>query len=160
MRLLVLRDHQAHIQSYLDMLCTHRISRGQNSSSDREKLKQTMLQSIQEQLYDSHREIFLFEKEGKVIGFSEVSLEQKCMPDEDLPESCLRIHSFYINSEIQEEKAPEGFFKLVKQWGRDKKASLVETSVEKDATSANEFFLNQGLDLIGSGTNNFYRGFV
>ena len=62
MRLLVLRDHQAHIQTYVDMLCNCLID--QKEALDREKFQQTQLQSIQEQLYDSHREIFLFEKEG------------------------------------------------------------------------------------------------
>lgn len=153
MRLLTLKDHRTYVDTYLDLLS---MEEPVKKPVDQERYRQEIRQFVQERLYDSDLEIFLFQKDGAVVGFSEVSLEQKCLPDEDYPEVCLKIHRFFV---IDREDA-QIFFKLIKQWGRDKRASLIETSSDKATREKSDFFESQGLELIGSGIRNFYRGFI
>jgi GNAT superfamily N-acetyltransferase len=104
--------------------------------------------------------IFLFEYDSKIVGFAEVHLEEECFPDEDLPQLCLHIHAFYIQSDKRQHGLGSMAFKLVSQWGRDNGAALVEIEAETTVVSANKFLDDLGLDLVGKGLKNIYRGFI
>ncbi len=103
---------------------------------------------------------FFIEHMGKNIGFSEVQLEEECFPDEDLPEMCLKIYAFYIAPSYRGQHLGREAFKLLRQWGRDNEAALVETEVNKTLEFSNDFMKEQGLELAGSGPRNVWRGFI
>lgn len=103
---------------------------------------------------------FLFEYDSKIIGFADVHLEKECFPDEDLPELCLHIHAFYVDPEMRHHGLGSTAFKLVSQWGRDNEAVLVEIEADVNRSGANKFLDDLGLDLVGKGPKNIYRGFI
>lgn len=109
---------------------------------------------------DSTSETFLIEHEAQIIGFAKVSLEEECFPDEDLPEICLKIHAFYIGPEFRGKNLGGQAFKLLRQWGRDNKAALVETEVSTTLDFSHAFLRAQGLELVGTGKNDVFRGFI
>ncbi len=106
------------------------------------------------------RTIFLIEEAAKIVGFCEIALEEECNPVEDLPELCLKVYGFYIMPEYRNHELGRGAFKLMRQWGRDNKAALLEVEVNKDLAFSNDFLQEQGLELAGSGTTNTWRGFI
>ncbi len=107
---------------------------------------------------DATCQLFLFEHNGTTVGFSKVYLDQECFPDEDLPELCLHILAFYILPEFRRHHLGEMAFKLLRQWGRDNKAALIE--IEADSDESGRFLKEQGLDLVGKGVHRLFRGFV
>lgn len=124
------------------------------------KSKSDLQMLLREKLLDSNRELFLIEVQNKIVGFSEVFLEEECFPDEDLPEMCLKIPAFYILPDFREHSFGHQAFKLVRQWGREKKAALLETEVSIQLKESNKFLSEQGLELVGSGKRNIWRGFI
>ena len=104
--------------------------------------------------------VFLIQSQQEIIGYAEVQLEEECFPDEDLPELCLKVYGFYIAPEKRKQKLGSEAFKLLRQWGREHKAALVEIEVNKGLASSNAFFKEQGLELVGSGKDNVFRGFI
>jgi len=136
----------------------HEVVSGEKKS--RESIRRECEKLLHERLVDSNREFFLFEKGHGFVGFSEVLLEEKCFPDEDLPELCVKVISFYIDPSNRGEKLGSTFFQLLRHWGRDQKAALIEMEVPAHPIGANEFLLHQGLELVGTGARNCYRAFV
>lgn len=110
-------------------------------------------------IYEQH-ETFLIEHENSIIGFSDIELEEECFPDEDLPEVCLKVHAFFIKPEYRGKSLGSQAFKLLRQWGRDNKAALIEIDVNKNNECSHQFLENQGLELVGSGPKDVFRGFI
>lgn len=108
---------------------------------------------------DSVHKSFLLEDDSKIIGFCEVELEEECFPPEDFPQICLKLHAFHIEPENRD-KCITAAFKLLRQWGRDNKAALIETEVNAVLEFTPEFLTEQRLDLVGSGQKAVYRGFI
>lgn len=142
MRLLPLEDHKDKTTLHMQMLTDFLAEQGQTS------------------LIDTAHQTFLIEHENKAIGFAQVQLEEECFPDEDLPEICLKMHAFYIQPEYRGKTLGRQAFKLLRQWGRDNKAALIETSVNKVLDFSHEFLKEQGLELVGSGQSDLFRGFI
>ena len=126
----------------------------------RDEVRKECERELHEKLCDSNREIFLFEKGKAIVGFSEILLEEECFPDEDLPESCVKLICFYIVPQHREQKLGTEFFRLIRKWGRDKEAALIEAEVASYHPSLNHFLTEQGLELVGSGEKNCYRAFI
>lgn len=127
-------------------------------------LYKTMWQNfLREQQMVAHqgegRTIFLIEEKGDIVGFCEIALEEECNPDEDMPELCLKVYGFYILPEKRHHELGRDAFKLMRQWGRDNKAALLEVEVSKVLKFSNDFLKEQGLELAGSGQTNIWRGF-
>lgn len=146
------------LELFCDFLSEEEIE--SETKTNREQLKIESERTLHERLCDSNRQIFLFEKGRSIVGFAEVLLEEKCFPDEDLPEMCVKILAFYIKPQERGQKLGTSFFKLIRDWGRDQKASLVEVDVPSHPLGANEFLLHQGLELVGAGVRNGYRAFI
>ena len=143
MRLLLLSEHTDKNDLYVRMWHDFLLEQGRASL-------ELNLEHIQ----------FLIEHAGDIIGFAEANLEEECFPDEDLPEVCLKIYAFYIRPEARDKSLGRQAFKLLRQWGRDNKAALLETEVSKALEFSNDFFKEQGLELAGSGSRNVWRGFI
>ncbi len=109
---------------------------------------------------DFEPQIFLIESNSNIIGFCDLHLEEECFPDEDLPELCLKICAFYIMPDMRDKSLGRQAFKLVRQWGHDNKAAIVETEVGSSLVFSQNFFKDQGLELVGKGKRYVYRGFV
>jgi len=155
MRLIPLREQKTDFELFLAMWNDFLLEQGSETKS-KEQLRST----LKEKLLDSTRELFLIEAQNKVVGFSEVFLEEECFPDEDLPEVCLKVPAFYIQPAFREHSFGHQAFKLVRQWGREKEAALLETEVSKKLEESNKFLQEQGLELVGSGQRNIWRGFI
>ncbi len=106
------------------------------------------------------KELFLIEHESDIVGFAEVKVVEECFPDEDLPEICLKINAFYIEPNFRQHQLGRQAFKLLRQWGRENKAAIVEVEVNKNLDFSNDFLKEQGLELAGSGKSNIWRGFI
>ncbi|MBS0634348.1 MAG: GNAT family N-acetyltransferase [Verrucomicrobia bacterium] len=109
---------------------------------------------------DTIHQTFLIEHEKSIIGFTDFELEEECFPDEDLPEICLKVHNFYIMPEFRGKSFGTQAFKLLRQWGRENEAALIEISVKKDNECSHQFLQEQGLELVGSGPKDVFRGFI
>lgn len=155
MRLLRLRDHKSHLERFLQMW--QDFLREQDLQVP---AKQALMRALQEQLVDSSRQLFVIERENEIIGFADLHLEEKCFPDEDLPEMCMKIFAFYIKPELRHQTLGTQAFKLIRLWGREKMAALLETEVSKSLDFSNRFLLEQGLELVGTGPRNVWRGFI
>ncbi|MCE5294177.1 MAG: GNAT family N-acetyltransferase [Chlamydiales bacterium] len=107
---------------------------------------------------DTSSQVFLIEHESDIIGFIASLLEDECFPDEDLPEICLKITAFYIEPEWRKQNLGSQAFKLVRQWGRENKAALIELEVAHDCNP--EFLQKEGLEFVGSGKKEVFRGFI
>jgi GNAT superfamily N-acetyltransferase len=142
MRLLALQDHKdksvLHAQMHKDFL----------------------QEQEQNSFIDNSHQTFLIEHENQVIGFAQVELEEECFPDEDLPEICMKMHAFYIQPEFRGKTLGRQAFKLLRQRGRDNRAALIETTVHKALDFSHEFLKEQGLELVGSGQGDLFRGFI
>ncbi len=103
---------------------------------------------------------FLIECENKIVGFAAARLEEECFPDEDLPEICEKVSAFYIAPEFRGKTLGRQAFKLLRQWGRDNKAAIIEIAINKDLDSSRMFLKEQGLELAGSGKKDLFRGFI
>ena len=162
MRLISLREQQTHLKDCVEMYCgflqEQELKVGAMKKYSQEKAGCEKL--IQERLYDSDRYIFLFEKGRQIVGFAEVMLEELCFPDEDLPETCVKVVAFYIVPQARKQKLGSQFFKLVRDWGREQKAALIEAEVSSYPVSINQFLEHQGLELVGAGARNCYRAFI
>lgn len=152
MRLLLLRDHQELLGAFLAMYTECLAEAGDE--------KKTALSLMQERLLDSNRQVFLFKKGPAVIGFAEVVIEERCFPDEDLPELSARVVSFYIAPHERGQKLGSAFFKLIRDWARDQKAAMIEAEAPSALLSLQQFFAYQGLELVDTGVRNCYRAFV
>ena len=155
MRLRSLREQRTALELFLQMWQNFLREQGMPvpSTSD-------LTHALQEKLLDSSRELFLIESNNQFIGFAEANLEEECNPDEDLPEMCVKVYSFYIKPEERNHMLGSQAFRLLRQWGHDQKAALIETEVSKDLAFSNKFLAEQGLELVGSGPRNVYRGFI
>ncbi|MDB6081175.1 MAG: hypothetical protein JWO53_447 [Chlamydiia bacterium] len=163
MRLIKLKDKMEAFPVYVkmrrDSLSEMQDEIGENKSP--EELQIAAEKIAQERLLGTNQEIFLFESSSNtIVGFAEVLLEEECFPEEDLPEVCMKILSFYINPNDRLQKWGTQFFKLLREWGRDQKAALIEMEVPISLTYANNFLAEQGLELAASGDKNCYRTFV
>ena len=162
MRLLPLKEYQSYFPLCLNMLCDflleQEVALGEKKSSD--EIRTESERMLHERLCDSNREIFLFEKGRAIVGFAEVCLEEECFPDEDLPETCVKVLSFYIVPQARRQKLGTTFFKLIRAWGRDRKAALIEIEIPSYPIAVNQFFAGQGLELVGVGARNCYRSFI
>lgn len=156
MRLLPLREHHAQSDQFLSLWVEYlRDYHPNKNSTDLFKHAQSMLQ---EGLNDAKTEYFLIDYDRVPVGFAIAYLEEECFPDEDLPEVSLHISSFYIHPEHRRQHLGKMAFKLLRQWGRDNQAALVE--IEAESSVADHFLIEQGLELIGKGQRNLYRGFI
>lgn len=115
---------------------------------------------LTEKLQDQARQLLLFQNDSNYVGFAEVELESECFPDEDLPEVCLKVHAFYVDPKHRKNGLGSAFFHLIKTWGHEQNASLIEMEVPASDQSANSFLQHQGLELIGKGEKNGYRSFL
>ena len=70
----------------------------------------------------------------------------------------MQVLVFYILEKFRRHHHGEHAFKLLRQYGRDKKVALVE--IDADTEHAKMFIAKQGLELIGKGVHNTYRGFI
>lgn len=70
------------------------------------------------------------------------------------------MYAFYIKKELRNKTFGSQAFKLIREWGRDNKAALLETSVSRALDKSTQFLLEQGLELVGSGPKNIFRGFI
>ncbi len=125
-------------------------------------MKQEFLreQKLTEELDKRPHARFLIEYKNATIGFAEVELQEECFPDEDLPEMCLKIYAFYIAPNVRGQHLGRQAFKLLREWGRDNKAAILETEVNKTLEFSNDFMKEQGLELAGAGQRNVWRGFI
>lgn len=162
MRLLSLRENKTISKQAIEMFCAYTIE--QESEKGVKKTKEKVFpeceQMLQEKLLDSNRQIFLFENNHAIIGFAEVVVVEECFPDEDLPETCMKVFAFYIAPEFRRKHFGSHYFKLIRDWGREQKASLLEMEVPVYPVQANEFLKQQGLELVGTGAQNCYRAFL
>lgn len=162
MRLLLLSEHTDKNDLYQEMWHDFLREQGRNQDSNQDSnqnRKQSNKQGHKHEKPPSHTQ-FLIEHAGAIIGLAELELEEECFPDEDLPEVCLKIHAFYITQASRDKNFGRQAFKLLRQWGRDNKAALLETEVSKALKFSNDFFKEQGLELAGSGASNIWRGFI
>ena len=127
-------------------------------SNSRQELILQAKDMLQESIRGMQTEYFLFESNDAPVGFAIADLEEECFPDEDLPEVCLHVLAFFIKPEYRGEHLGQEALKLLRQWGRDKKAALIE--VEADSEGAKLFLQNQGLELVGGTVRQLYRGFI
>jgi GNAT superfamily N-acetyltransferase len=162
MRLLRLREHQALFSTALEMLCDEMVEQEAEigKKESHEAMRADAERQLRERLIDSDHEFFLFEKGRTVVGFAEVVIEEECFPDEDLPETCVKILSFYITPQERRQKIGSAFFKLIRDWGRDQEAALIEVEVSSYPVGVNKFLTHQGLELVGAGAKNCYRSFI
>ncbi len=162
MRLLPLKDHKKAIENCVEMLCGFLVEQEVElgKKENQEAVLSKARRELEERLVDSSREVFLFESGHSIVGFAEVFLEEECFPDEDLPETTVKILSFYIVPQARRKKLGSTFFKLIRDWGRDKKAALVEIEVPGYPIAVNQFLEKQGLELVGAGASNCYRAFI
>ncbi len=162
MRLLPLKEYQNYFENCLEMLSAFLVEQQEVSGDKRNKSAITAdaKRELVERLCDSNRQIFLFENGQTLVGFAEVLLEEECFPDEDLPESCIKIIYFYILPQVRRQKLGSVFFKLIRAWGRDKKVALIEAEAPNYPIAVNQFFEKQGLELVGAGAGNCYRAFI
>lgn len=162
MRLLPLKEHQNYFENCLEMLCDFLVEQEVETGEkeNQEALCQKARRELEERLFDSNHEIFLFENGRSIVGFAEVLIEEECFPDEDLPESCVKVLYFYIVPQARRKKLGSAFFKLVRTWGRDKEMALIEIEVPNYPVEVNQFLEKQGLELVGAGARNCYRAFI
>lgn len=147
MRLIPLKEHNERLDQFLAMWSSY-IAEKHPDSND---IKKESFQSVR-------GDLFLFEYDQMPIGFAKIDLRQECFPDEDMPELMLHILAFYIMPESRRQHLGQEAFKLLRQWGRDNKAALVE--VEADSEEACLFLKEQGLELVGKGVHKLFRGFI
>lgn len=162
MRLIPLKEHKSNFKLCVDMFCDSTLERQAESGDlkNRAQVESECQKMLEERLCDSNREIFLFEKCHAIVGFGEVRMQEECFPDEDLPETCVKILHFYIVPHARRQKLGTHFFKLLRDWGRDERAALIEVEVPSYPISAQQFLAHQGLELVGTGVQNCYRAFV
>jgi GNAT superfamily N-acetyltransferase len=163
MRLVSVKENPLQQQICKEMIADYlmemEVERGETKS--RKALISQAEQYLHGLLIDNSRNLFLFEKGKSIVGFAEVYLEEECFPDEDLPEECVKLVSLYIAPAERRKKLGTSFFKLVREWGRDQQAALIEIEVPVYLIGANQFLAYQGLELVGSsGKSNCYRSFV
>src|SRR5260221_2824436 len=98
MRLLPLREHSEKVDRFLKMWADFLIEQEPNITKKQSTkvLIAHLRRELDERLFDKHNEPFLIEYDKQVIGISLSRLEEKCFPDEDLPEMCLHIDLFYV----------------------------------------------------------------
>jgi len=160
MRLVLLKDHQQLLSTCLTMYTDFFLELELCDHKNREAAMKECQRTLQERLIDSSRQIFLFEQGRSIVGFAEVAIEERCFPDEDLPESCARVIALYIVPHVRGQKLGSGFFKLIRDWARDQKAAILEVEVPALLLPAQQFFSHQGLELVGTGVRNCYRSFT
>ena len=61
---------------------------------------------------------------------------------------------------MQRQGLGKAFFQMLKAWGHEQKASLIEMEVAASDRKANGFLKNIGLELFGKGEKNGYRSFL
>jgi GNAT superfamily N-acetyltransferase len=159
MRLLPLREQKSRIDLFVEMWRDFLVEQGLAKGS-KEQLLKDLARALPEKLVDSSRELFLIEHESKPIGFGEVFLEEKCFPDLDLPEICLKVPGFFLLPEYRGSHLGHAAFKLLRQWGHEKEAAFVEVEVKKELAESNHFFEKEGLELLNGGPRNIWRGFI
>lgn len=161
MRLLPIREHMSFFHGVSEMKADCFIEHEKPQAQKLTKEETVALQenALTEALSDPSYQVFVFENNSELVGFAEVSLEEKCFPDEDLPEVCMRVLTFYIDPKFRHQHLGSTVFKLLKQWGHEKEAALMEIEVDNDSYS-NQFVSKQGLELVGSGVRNIYRAFI
>ncbi len=125
-----------------------------------EKAKAVATAKIQERVQEEDRDFFLLQNEKQYVGFAEVFIIEECFPDEDLPESCMKVLAFYIDPKMRRRGFGSQFFKLLRSWAHDREIALVEIEVPSGNTTAESFVKQIGLELVGSGTKSCYRSFV
>jgi GNAT superfamily N-acetyltransferase len=162
MRLLPIRENKSYMNQCIDMYTDSTIESDAEigQKKKRDDVRKDCERKLYEHLSESNREVFLFEKGKAIVGFAEILLEEECFPDEDLPEVCVKLICFYICPQHREQKLGTEFFKLIRKWGRDKEAALIEAEVASYHPSLNHFLMQQGLELVGSGEKNCYRAFI
>lgn len=161
MRLLPIREHMSFSGGVAEMKadCFIESEQSQVQKLTKEEIVTVQKNELAEALHDPNYQVFIFENNNELVGFAEVNLEEKCFPDEDLPEVCMRVLTFYIDPKFRHRHLGSTVFKLLKQWGHEKEASLIEIEVDNDSYS-NQFVSKQGLELVGSGVRNIYRAFI
>jgi len=155
MRLLPLRKHPSHSDAFVQIYTEYLKEQGQKSSSLDHDARKALQMSLSD---DKTHEVFVFEYNDTIVGFSKIDIHEECFPDEDLPEVCMQVVIFYVLAEYRGHHHGENAFKLLRQYGRDKKAALIE--IDADNETAKKFITKQGLELVGKGTHATYRGFV
>jgi hypothetical protein len=162
MQLIPLREHKASSKVFLDMFCDYTIEQEieQGQKKSRDEVYRECEAMLHERLCDSNRQIFLFDQNKTIVGFAEILLEEECFPDEDMPETCVKVIAFYIAPPFRRHHHGTAFFKLIRNWGRDQKAALLEIEVPSYPVQVNEFLVHQGLELVGTGVQNCYRSFI
>lgn len=156
MRLLPLREYSFKSDQFLSMWVDFLIEK--QPKNKKTELAVRLQNTLQESIRGTHGEYFLFEYDNEPIGFAIAEIHEECFPDEDLPEVCLQVLAFYIKPEQRRHHFGQMAFKLLRQWGRDKKAALIE--IEADSETASHFLSEQGLDFVGKGEHMLYRGFI
>lgn len=161
MRLLPIREHMSFFHKLAEISADFFIEQNQEQAEKltREKIIFLQEKELTERLRDPNCEVFCFEHNNELIGFAEVSLEEECFPDEDLPETCMRVLAFYISPKFRKQHLGSLVFKLLKQWGHEKKAAIMEIEMDNDS-HGNQFISKQGLELVGTGARNVYRAFI
>ncbi len=162
MHLVSLKENQSLLEKYLELALEYSKERDLESTEriqDDAWMKEHR-HMLKERLYDSNSEIFLFQRDTNCVGFAEVTLEERCFPDEDLPENCMRIYVFYIARPFRKQMLGTHFFKLLRAWGREKRASLVEMEVPEWCTDGIGFLEKQGLEVQGLGKMELLRAFI
>jgi GNAT superfamily N-acetyltransferase len=159
MRLLPLREHKSKLDLFVEMWRDFLLEQDL-VNGPKDQLLKDLSKALPEKLIDSNRELFLIEHENKPIGFGEVFLEEKCFPDLDLPEICLKVYGFFIRPEYRGSHLGHAAFKLLRQWGHEKDAAFIEVEVKKELNNSNHFFEKEGLELLNGGPRNIWRGFI
>jgi len=162
MRLLSLKENQSFLEKYLDIALEYskELDPEQQGRMQDDAWIKEHRHMLKERLYDSNCEIFLFQKDTDCVGFAEVTLEERCFPDEDLPENCMRVYVFYITQPFRKQMLGTHFFKLLRAWGREKRAALVEMEVPEWCKDGIEFLEKQGLEVQGHGKVELLRAFI
>jgi GNAT superfamily N-acetyltransferase len=160
MRLMSLRNNVSLMKQYAAIWVRAQKEHHPEESKDDMFLEDKCIRITNEKLYDSSHEIFLFEKNGQILGYSELFVEEHCLPVEDLPEVSVKLTDFYIVPDQRRQGNGSGFFKLIRQWARGKGAQLFEATFPKENVSCAEFFKKQGLDLVGLGLEYCFRTFA
>lgn len=112
---------------------------------------------VQKKMCENNREIFLFEDKGRYVGFAEVFITQECFPDEDLPEICMKIVSFYIAPKFRRQHLGSYYLKELRSWAHEKEVAIIEIEIQPDNAVATLFLNHSGFEITGSGKRNCYR---
>ena len=155
MRLIHLQDNEIHFKTYCELWYQAQL---EFNPSAAQKPKEQVIQQC-EKLWENHtgQEVLLFQKNGSCIGYVLLSLEEECTPILDLPEMCARVLFFYILPQFRKQKLGTAFFKLVRQWAREKEAAFIEVELGTTNGVGQQFLQAQGMELVGKGVENRYR---